>query len=221
MITVLNNWWLREVARDAKHLFDIVFKQVGKRKNSGQSHVRTNSGLEIPGHHSRQNSANLERVREDSNDSSESQSSGQSSAIQRAPPIHVRRSTFFKYASKDWLRSQLKQVPAIPLNLYVNTQQATDRQHGTDLLKIRLILTLKILTEHMSYPKMRETSSAIDPVQNLKIVTSKWHKPRISSTPQERTTNVFSSDQRPSFHLKSMISARWCTLARWTKKFHP
>jgi len=113
-------------------LFDIVFKQVGKRKNSGQSHVRTNSGLEIPGHHSRQNSANLERVREDSNDSSESQSSGQSSAIQRAPPIHVRRSTFFKYASKDWLRSQLKQVPAIPLNLYVNTQQATDRQHDLD-----------------------------------------------------------------------------------------
>ena len=121
-----------EVARDAKHLFDIVFKQVGRRKNSGHSsHVRSNNAhLEIIPSHSRQNSANLERVREDSNDSSGSQSSCHSSGIQRAAKIHVKKSTFFKYASKDWLRSQLKQEPVIPLNLYVNTQKATHRQHG-------------------------------------------------------------------------------------------
>ena len=186
-------------------MFDIVFKQVGRRKNSGQSHVRSNSGLEIPGHHSRQNSANLERVREDSNDSSGSQSSCQSSgaSIQRAPPIHVKRSTFFKYASKDWLRSQLKQEPAIPLNLYVNTQQATERQHGTKFYeKPDSNLTLKILTEHMSYRKMRGTSSAIAPAPNLKIATSKWPKPHISSTPQEPITSEFSNDQRQSFHLR-------------------
>lgn len=114
-----------EVARDAKHLFDIVFKQQGRRKSSGQSHVRQNSG---------QLQTDSRKYSETINDSDSRPRSDDSVGSQPKEPIQIKvnKSTFFKYASKDWLRSQLKQEPKIPLNLYVNTLSSTERQREFD-----------------------------------------------------------------------------------------